>query len=214
MNFLQSLSRSNKPFAEANLRPLKEDKLQYEGPAPFQIWDRNFYQSRYERFHQHKHNLYSDPLTPYLSVGTVMQGLSRLFTCLYGIRFVPKETQTGEVWHQDVRRLDAYDESGHIGTMYCDLFERPGKELSPPAHYTIRCSRKLDPEDEDDAISRDGYQLPVIALVCDFSPNTNRPSFLSWNEVETLFHEMGHALHCIFLLDWTDNSHDCKNRFP
>lgn len=199
MNFLRSLSQANRPFAEANLQPLRVDKLQFEGNAPFQVWDRTFYQSRYERIHQHKHNLYSDPLSPYLSAGTVIQGLSRLFTRLYGIKFVPKETHVGEVWHEDVRRLDVFDESGMIGIMYCDIFQRPGKELSPPAHYTIRCSRRVDPHELDDAITRDGYQLPTIALVCDFSRPRSRPSFLSWTEVETLFHEMGHALHCISL---------------
>jgi intermediate peptidase len=45
---------------------------------------------------------------------------------------------------------------------------------------------------------RDGlYQLPVVVLMCDFSVPTDRvPSLLSWHEVETLFHEMGHAMHC------------------
>ena len=198
MNFLRSLSKANLSLAEADLRPLREDKLNFEGDAPFQVWDRNFYQSRHERIYQHQNKLYSDPLSPYLSVGTVIQGLSRLFTRLYGIRFVPKETQPGEVWHEDVRRLDIFNEKGHIGIMYCDIFERPGKDLSPPAHYTIRCSRKVDQDDVDDAVVKDGYQLPMIALVCDFSRPKNRISFLSWGEVETLFHEMGHAMHCIY----------------
>ena len=213
MNFLRSLSRANWPLAEANLQPLKADKLQFEGPALFQVWDRSFYQSRYERIHQHKHNLYSDPLTPFLSVGTVIQGLSRLFTRLYGIKFVPQETHPGEVWHEDVRRLDVFDENGRIGTMYCDIFSRPGKELSPPAHYTIRCSRRVEPFEVDEAITRNGFQLPTIALVCDFSRPRNRPSFLAWSEVETLFHEMGHAMHCSnSLSDITNSSHDRTNR--
>ena len=197
MNFLHSLSRANRPLAEANLRPLKEDKVRFEGDAPFQIWDRGFYQNKYDREHQLKHRLHSEPLAPYLSVGTVIQGLSRLFTQLYGIKFVPKETQHGEVWHEDIRRLDVFDEKGLIGVMYCDLFARPGKELSPPAHYTIRCSRKLDEDEVDDAIiTKDGYQLPMIVLVCDFLSPGFRPSCLSFAEVETLFHEMGHAMHC------------------
>ena len=213
MNFLRSLSQANWLLAEANLRPLREDKLQFEGPAPFQVWDRSFYQSRYERIHQHKHNLYSDPLSPFLSVGTVIQGLSRLFSRLYGIKFVPQETQPGEVWHEDVRRLDVFDETGLIGIMYCDIFSRPGKELSPPAHYTIRCSRRVEPYEVDDAIARNGFQLPTIALVCDFSRPRNRPSFLSWTEVETLFHEMGHAMHCSSpISDVANRSHDCTNR--
>lgn len=201
MNFLRSLSHANRPVVEARLQPLREDKLQFEGNAPFQVWDRNFYQSRYERIHQFKHKLYSNSLSPFLSVGTVIQGLSRLFSQLYGIRFVPKETQLGEVWHEDVRRLDVFDDNGRIGIMYCDIFQRPGKELSSPAHYTIRCSRRVDPHEEDEAITRNGYQLPTIALVCDFVRPRYQPSFLSWTEVETLFHEMGHAMHCLLLIN-------------
>jgi len=197
MNFLHSLVRANRPLAEANLRPMKEDKARLEGDAPFQIWDRGFYQNRYDREHGLKHRLHSEPLAPYLSVGTVIQGLSRLFTRLYGIKFVPKETQHGEVWHEDIRRIDVFDEKGLIGVMYCDLFARPGKKLSPPAHYTIQCSRKLDVGEVDDAIiTRDGFQLPMIVLVCDFLRPGLRPSCLSFSEVETLFHEMGHAMHC------------------
>jgi intermediate peptidase len=199
MNFLRSLAKANMPFAEADLAPLKAHKLQSSN-APFQVWDRNYYQSRYERLHQDKHKLASDPIHYYLSVGTVIQGLSRLFTRLYGIRFVPRETQPGEVWHDDVRRLDVFNENKRIGIMYCDIFRRDGKELSPPAHYTIRCSRRVDENEveEDLQPSEDGYQLPTIALVCDFSKETWM-SFLSWPEVETLFHEMGHAVHCTSL---------------
>lgn len=141
-----------------------------------------------------------------------MQGLSRLFSRLYGVRFVPRETNPGETWNADVRRLDVVDETdGHIAVVYCDLFEREGKNPNP-AHFTVRCSRKIEDEEyleealegerEDDGMASvrrpDGslYQLPTIALICDFSRgNPDRPTLLSFRDVQTLFHEMGHAVH-------------------
>jgi mitochondrial intermediate peptidase len=193
MDFLRSLSEANRPLFEATMVPMKEMKSQLEGKTSFQIWDRDYYQRLVQ---SHGDRLQWEPISQYFSVGTVMQGLSRLFSHLYGIKFVPKETRLGEVWHPDVRRLDFFDEKGHIGVMYCDIFHRPAKASTNPAHYTIRCSRRVDPHEEGTTISRDGYQLPVIGLICDFLQVDNQPSLLSWSEVTTLFHEMGHALHC------------------
>ncbi len=129
----------------------------------------------------------------------------------------------GEVWHEDVRKLDVIDErEGKIGTIYCDLFNRNGK-FQNAAHYTVKCSRRVDDDDgvgdipsgidltemgellkSDHGEKIKGktgrYQLPVIVLTCDFAnpKGRNNPSLLNWVEVETLFHEMGHAMHCKF----------------
>jgi intermediate peptidase len=148
-----------------------------------------------------------------------MQGLSRIFQRLYGIRLVPRPTQPGETWNDDVRRLDVVDEDdGHIAVMYCDLFERRGKNPNP-AHFTVRCSRNIPEEEIAESTSEgslfasaedaanDGmatvrdqngklYQVPTIVLICDFARGpSNRPTLLSFREVQTLFHEMGHAVH-------------------
>lgn len=156
----------------------------------------------------------------YFAVGHVMQGLSSLFESLYGVRFVPRETQIGEVWHSDVRRLDVYtDSQEHIATMYCDLFSRPGK-MPNPAHFTLLCSREISAEEVQEAWDHNQplnlgmpvrtstdratgqtkhHQTPIIALVCDFPNNSGAvgPSTLSPTSVTTLFHEMGHAVHSI-----------------
>merc|ERR1712225_189618 len=88
----------------------------------------------------------ADFLSSYFSLGRVMQGLSRLFTRLYGIRFVPRENMPGETWNSDVRTLDIISETdGHVAVLYCDLFARPGKSPNP-AHFTIHCSRRIRDE--------------------------------------------------------------------
>ncbi|KAI9756369.1 MAG: inner nuclear membrane protein enriched at telomere/subtelomere region [Chaenotheca gracillima] len=183
-----------------------------------EAWDRDYYASRQLQLHRSKSRT-PDFLSAYFSLGTVMQGLSRLFNRLYGVRFVPRETHPGETWNDDVRCLDIMDEKdGHIAVVYCDLFERAGKNPNP-AHFTLRCSRRISRAEVDEAASEehpydnpvdaatdgmasatnsngDLYQLPTIALICDFSIGAaNQPTLLTFREVQTLFHEMGHAVH-------------------
>jgi len=158
-----------------------------------------------------------------LTLGTVFQALSRLFQSLYGVTLRPVDLSPGEVWHSDVEKLEVVDETdGLLGWIYTDLFARRNKS-SGAAHYTVRCSRRTD---DDDAagdilpaeehrqavdVSREfeaggqrrfaggTFQLPVVVLLTEFSrpsPLSHGPAVLEWHEVLTLFHEMGHAMHC------------------
>lgn len=208
IKFLNALSEANKPAALAELEMLSSVKKGSGNRNPFGPWDRAFYNAKLSQILSSRHRA-PDFLSSYFSLGTVMQGLSRLFTRLYGVRFVPRETSPGETWNDDVRRLDIIDETdGHIAVVYCDLFEREGKNPHP-AHFTVRCAREitdeeylasaLDGEREDDGMASsrhpDGklYQLPTIALLCDFT--RGNPTLLGFREVQVLFHEMGHAIH-------------------
>ncbi|KAJ8103148.1 hypothetical protein POJ06DRAFT_64259 [Lipomyces tetrasporus] len=211
--FLDHLAFKTRPGAQQEIDLLKNLKKKSDpGSIEFNAWDRDYYMSQYTDLTKPRVRSY-DFLNSYFSLGVVMQGLSRLFTKLYGIRFVPRETAPGEIWHEDVRKLDIMSDSGgifgeqRVGVMYCDLFARQGKPRSP-AHYTIRCSREifsdefhdgLDPGNRDVPTLVAGgqvYQVPTIGLVCDFvSKNEHGPTLLSFGEVETLFHEMGHAMH-------------------
>lgn len=211
--FLLNLAQVIRPKAQAEiaaLRELKRRHLRLQNMPELHKWDEDYYSAVYLR---NMSQTGVADLSPYLSVGTVIQGLSRIFEHLYGVRFVPREIQPGEGWHSDVRRLDVVsDTTGLLGTLYCDLFSRPGKDSGLAAHFTVRCGRCID----DDALlpgesiidsgmlqsssSTTGgktYQLPVIALQCDFTPaRGNSFASLSFHEVHTLFHEMGHAMHC------------------
>ncbi|KAG7006334.1 mitochondrial intermediate peptidase [Physcia stellaris] len=222
-SFLSTLSQRNMPIFGEELQEMAIQKKKDigEDTGGINAWDREYYRSRLASQIISKSRK-PDFISAYFSLGTVMQGLSRLFTCLYGIRFVPQETRRGETWNPDVRRLDVFDETeGHIATVYCDLFARVGKSPNP-AHFTLRCSREItstelaesaqaSPEADPIVAANDGmpvarspttgvlYQLPVIALICDFStPNSlDKPALLSFRDVQTLFHEMGHAIHSI-----------------
>lgn len=224
MGFLTSLAKHHLPKARADvaiLAKLKQrDTAANRATSNINAWDRDYYSERYvaaiapgTRVH---------PIHPFFSAGTVIQGLSRLFTSLYGIRFVPCALRPGEAWDKDVRKVHVVDEAeGLIGSIYFDLFSRPGKSANA-AHYTVRCSRRIDdddlagdrlPADWDWSAGMTGvedysgvqvkgkqgrYQLPLVVLATDFArPSLEQgPSLLAWQEVETLFHEMGHAIHC------------------
>ena len=234
VNFLTSLNASNKGEVDDELSKLLALKqLDSPGATALQPWDHAYYVEKYSRQHGRARRSRDSTLLPsFFSLGTVMQGLSRLFTQLYGVRFVPHETLPGETWNDDVRRLDVLDEDdNHIAVVYCDLFSRPGKSQNP-AHFTLRCSRKISPGEIAEAASlptshpndgmatavrpgtNDLYQLPTIALICDFEETSHDPnappSLLSEHNVETLFHEMGHAIHSI--LGRTDMQSICGTR--
>lgn len=214
--------KHTRPFARQALHTLSQRKRAHHDLSSLpivQAWDRDFYCPP-------EPPAPPIPLPP-LTLGTIFMGLSRLFQHIYGISLRPVDCAPGEVWHSDVHKLEVVDQSqGIIGWIYADLFARTGK-ASGAAHYTVRCSRRTDDDDEErdgtiagvgsrvreseefEAVKRhrlpnqDGvYQLPVVVLLCEFArPSLSRgATILAWHEVLTLFHEMGHAMHCEHLL--------------
>lgn len=185
----------NLPAAEA----AKLDTLDVARP-----WDRDFYRTIYSM--QNPRDADDQQISLYFSLGNVMQGLSDLFHQIYAIRLEPVIAQKGETWSPEVRRLNVVsDEEGVIGVVYCDLFERAGK-TSNPSHFTVCCSRQIYPKENDLSTiqvgtNRDGtkFQLPIISLVCNFASSVvsfgQSLCLLHISEIETLFHEMGHAMH-------------------
>ncbi|KUL88814.1 hypothetical protein ZTR_03456 [Talaromyces verruculosus] len=216
-NFLTTLIGNNRVQVQEELAKLQSMK----GVAPLQPWDHSYYvQKRVLEYSMSRRSRELSRVPEFFSLGTVMQGLSRLFDHLYGIRLVPQETLPGETWNSDVRRLDVVNEAGqHIAVIYCDLFTRPNKSPNP-AHFTLRCAREISAEEIAESASMDPpshpndgmatamnpgsdtlRQLPTIALVCDFPEppvsGNGPPTLLSEHSVRTLFHEMGHAVHSI-----------------
>ncbi|KAI3407095.2 OCT1 [Candida oxycetoniae] len=173
-------------------------------------WDRDFLANKLQNScssssrQGEKNFINSVKLPDYFSVGTVISGLSELFTSLYNISLVPEPTLSGEVWDEDqVRKLKVVDiaNSKTLGFLYLDFWSK--KVL--PSHFTIVCSRRLNKTESRDSHGQlvqldQDYQLPVISLVCNFNvssgdDNLNEPTLLSLNQVDTIFHEMGHAMH-------------------
>ncbi|KAH0838015.1 mitochondrial intermediate peptidase [Lanmaoa asiatica] len=177
------------------LRLRKQSHLNTRTLPIIQAWDRSFYCPPEP----------PEPpvsLSP-LSLGRVFMGLSRLFKHLYGISLRPAEVASGEVWHSDVHKLEVVDEdSGSHRMDICRPF-RSEREVvrRSPLHGT---EEFLAPSRSFEAVKRHRlrgmrgeYQLPLVVLLCEFTRPTiaRGPTFLEWHEVQTLFHEMGHAMH-------------------
>lgn len=222
--FLDTLLEHTRPHARQALHALqlrKQAHLNAAALPTIQAWDRDYYCPP-------ETPAPPIPLPP-LTLGTVFQALSRLFESLYGVTLRPVELSPGEAWHSDVKKLEVVDETdGLLGWVYTDLFARRNKS-SGAAHYTVRCSRRTDDDDEVGDLSPAEndrqladrsrefeaggrhrfpggvFQLPVVVLLTEFSRPPS-PSLgvaiLEWHEVLTLFHEMGHAMHCMLSLSW------------
>ncbi|CDK24765.1 unnamed protein product [Kuraishia capsulata CBS 1993] len=214
MSFLQNLMNEIRDDVMRELRTLQQGRTPVEGISDEEIlnlvkpWDRDYLAMLYMTRHRHKN---TEDISAYLSLGTVVKGLSDLFESIYGISLRPASSGPGETWSPDVRKFSVYCETeGKIGVIYLDLFYRETKTMNP-AHFTVCCSRKIYPEElesEDpfrlkletimssSSESGDRFQLPVISVVCNFlSDRSNRKTLLTLSQVQTLFHEMGHAMH-------------------
>lgn len=199
LNSLANLKKQELNQQDLELEP--EDIAEYLKP-----WDRDYY--GYKLTIQ-KRSSNHEQISSYLSLGVVMQGLSNVLNKLYGVQLIPEKSINGETWDKGIRRLNVISETeGLLGVIYCDFFYRRGKALNP-AHFTICCSRNIYPDEtlkdlelfqnSKNLKTGEVFQLPVISVICNFENNsTIDKCLLSLQEVETLFHEMGHAMHSMF----------------
>src|SRR5690606_2044540 len=123
-------------------------------------------------------------LKPYFQLEKVVQGVFLTAGKLFGLEFFPNPKIP--VYHADVTTYDVRNQLGeHIAVFYADFFPRPGKRNG--AWMTSYRGQKK---------SQGADQRPHVSIVCNFTkPTKTRPSLLTFNEVTTLFHEFGHALH-------------------
>ena len=182
MDFLPSvwqpaLKQAKKEAAE--LQKLMDAEGRGEKLEPWDWW---FYS---EKLRQQKYNLDEEALKPYFKLENVRQGVFDLATKLYGLKF---EKLSGmPVYNSDVEVFKVLDADGSLlGIFYGDYFPRAGKRGGA---WMNNISEQY--------MEADGFDhRPVICNVCNFTkPTADKPSLLTMDEVETLFHEFGHALH-------------------
>ncbi|MBW1807434.1 MAG: M3 family metallopeptidase [Deltaproteobacteria bacterium] len=148
-----------------------------------QPWDWWYYA---EKLRKAKYDLDENELRPYFKLENVLNGAFEVATKLYGIQF--KERDDIPKYHKDVRTFEVQEKDGsHIGIFYVDYFPRASKRGGAWCGGYREQSR------------REGKKItPLIVNVGNFSmPTGDKPALLSFEEVETLFHEFGHALHAL-----------------
>lgn len=149
--------------------------------GPFRPWDRDYYA---EQVRRQEYEVDEDAVRPYFPLERVREGAFLMATRLYGITFT--ERRDLPVYHEEVRAFEVKDADGsHLAVFYVDFHPRSGKRSGAWS------SRYRDTWVEDGESVR-----PIVVNVCNFSrPAGDAPALLSLGEVETLFHEFGHALH-------------------
>jgi len=178
MNFLNELLSKAKPQALKELEQLKT----FSGLADFQQWDFAYYA---EKLKQERYQIDDSLLKPYLSLEKAVEGMFAVAHKLYGLRFTL--TEEIEKYHPEVQTYKVTDEDGnYLALFYTDFFPRAGKRNG--AWMTSYKEQYIDKQGKD--------SRPHISIVCNFTrPTDTAPSLLTFNELTTLFHEFGHALH-------------------
>jgi thimet oligopeptidase len=185
--FLEDLSRGLGPKLEAEMAEFRRMKARDTGDAGAMIfsWDWRYYENQLKK---ERYTVDAEALRVFFPFERVRAGMFEIYERIFGLRFEPLANP--DPWAEGVELFAATDAaSGEpLGLFYLDNFPREGK-YNHYAQFGIIEGKRLS----------DGrYQRPVVALVCNFpAPTPDRPSLLSHDEVETLFHEFGHALHSI-----------------
>lgn len=181
LDFLHDLLTKAKPFAEKEIKELAALAKEVDGIETLQRWDHGYYA---EKLKQRKFSLSDEELKPYFQLENVIQGTFDVATKLYGITF--KEIQTIDKYNEDVTTYEVLDKNGEfLSLLYADFFPRSGKR--PGAWMTSY---------REASNVHGNTKRPHISIVCNFTkPTKDTPSLLTFQEVTTLFHEFGHALH-------------------
>jgi peptidyl-dipeptidase Dcp len=184
MAFLDKLQEAYKPAAQNDFEELSAFAKNLDGTTDLKPWDVGYYA---EKLKEKKFQFSSEDLRPYFPLDHVLKGCFDHFTKLFGLEF--KSSSDYPAWHKDVKTFDVHDKvSGNfIGTLYADFHPRTGKKQG-----AWKTSYR------DQGLFNGKIERPVIAIVCNFTkPTTDKPSLLTHDEVLTLFHEMGHAVHAL-----------------
>ena len=177
-DFLDDLTEKAKPFAKKEWEAMELFARENFNLKDLEKWDSAFVS---EKLKEAELQLNEQELKPYFELDQVLNGLFEIVKKLYGIEF--KENTELDVYHSEVKVFEVYKNDNFYALLYTDFFPRSGKRSG--AWMTSYRSQKKD-------------QRPHISIVCNFSrPTVTQPSLLTFQEVTTLFHEFGHALHGI-----------------
>ncbi len=183
---LGDLRRACRPYAERELAELTAFARAETGETALTLmhWDVPFWA---ERLRERRYAYSDEELRPYFALPAVLDGLFGLARRLFGVVITAADGEV-PVWHPDVRFFRVRDEDGSkLAGFYLDSYSRPADKRG--GAWVGGCiDRKRQPGGT--------IRLPMTYVVCNQAPPVDgQPSLMSFREVETLFHEFGHALH-------------------
>ena len=180
-NLLDNLYDASIPYAKKDLDQIKNIAQELDGITDLKPWDFSYYS---EKLKQKLYDFNEDSLRPYFQSEKVMKGVFEIAKKLYGLQFVILKNI--QKWHADVEVYEVLDEKdSHVGLLYVDLFPRETKRSGAWMNQL-----------KEQGLENNDIVRPHISLTCNLTKPTNeRPSLLTFSEVETIFHEFGHCLH-------------------
>lgn len=183
LNFSNELLEKAKPAAEREFKNLENFAKEIDNIDRLEKWDGSYYS---EKLKQKLFSLDDEKLKPYFKLENVINGAFTIANKLFDLNF--EEIDTIDKYHDDVLTYKVTDNKGNlVSIFYADFFPRAGKRNG--AWMTSYKPQYI----KDGENSR-----PHVSIVCNFTkPTKTKPSLLTFNEVTTLFHEFGHALHGI-----------------
>ena len=181
--FLEELGEKALPQAKEELEELKAFALKTDGIESLQGFDVAYYS---EKLKKEKFNFDDSMTKPYFEQSKVLSGMLEVVSELFNVEFRAIEL---ELWNEKVQPFDIYREGKLSGRIYFDLEARDSKRGGAWMHNWE--THYID--------SKGREHLATAFVVCNFSPSTKEsPSLLRHDDVVTLFHEMGHAIHHLF----------------
>lgn len=182
LTFLRQLAARALPYAQRDLEDVKQFAREHLSLEDLQPWDVAYVS---EQLRQARYDYSEDEVKQYFTEPKVVQGLFDLSEKLFGVRFTPTSMS---LWRDDVNAARVESASGElIGYLLLDLYAREGKQGGAWVNQERHRRRTAH-----------GLQTPVVYLTCNFAKGRDgRPALLTHDDVITLFHEMGHALHAL-----------------
>jgi thimet oligopeptidase len=187
IDFLQSLKTGLQPKYDAELEEFRQLKIKETGDtnAIVNSWDWRYFANELKKT---KYNVDEEQLRVYFPYQRVLEGMFAIYQHIFDLKF--ERVEAPYKWVGDLQLYSVSDaKTGEpLGLFYLDMFPRDGK-YNHFAQFGIIEGKRL---------ANGKYQRPVCSLVCNFPPpQPDKPSLMSHDEVETVFHEFGHAMHTI-----------------
>ncbi|CAI8206916.1 MAG: Oligopeptidase A [Formosa sp. Hel1_33_131] len=180
-NFLEDLLSKALPAAKKEFKELEDFAIKLDHIDRLEKWDSAYYS---EKLKQERFNFDDEQLKPYFKLENVIEGAFEVAQKLFGLHFT--QSHDIDTYHKDVMTYTVEDSQQNlVAVFYADFFPRAGKRNG--AWMT-----SYKPQ----FVKNDKNERPHVSIVCNFTkPTSTKPSLLTFNEVTTLFHEFGHALH-------------------